>query len=279
MAPPRDASPIRVALIDDDSGLLTVLDRRFAALRWQREVVPYPAGADQLASMRLHAVIVNPAVTGLDYVGRTALALPGLALLVCAGPAPVADRVRVLRAGADDWITKPCHPDELVARVQAVLRRRRAGDLPTRESILAAGELAIRPDRFDAYVGDEPATLSRKEYELLYHLATAEGRVLEREEIYQRVWGYTMVRGDRSVDVFVRKLRQKLERVSPAWRYVHTHFGVGYRFAAERVDGAPAPALNAGPAPAVAAAPAPAVSAAPAPAVSSTHAVSAGAYA
>ena len=61
--------------------------------------------------------------------------------------------------------------------------------------------------------------------------------MLEREEIYQRVWGYAMARGDRSVDVFVRKLRQKLEKASPAWRYIHTHFGVGYRFAAESVDG------------------------------------------
>ena len=240
MAPPHDASPIRVALIDDDSGLLTVLDRRFAALRWQREVIPYAAGPEQIAAMRLHAVIVNPAVTGVDYIGRIAIALPGLALLVCTGPAPVAERVRGLRQGADDWITKPCHPDELVARIQAVLRRRRAGELPAEQETIAAGELAIRPDRFDAYVGEDPAGLSRKEYELLLLLATAEGRVLEREEIYQRVWGYTMVRGDRSVDVFVRKLRQKLERLSPGWRYVHTHFGVGYRFAAERPDGTPA---------------------------------------
>jgi DNA-binding winged helix-turn-helix (wHTH) protein len=60
--------------------------------------------------------------------------------------------------------------------------------------------------------------------------------VLEREDIYQRVWGYTMARGDRSVDVFVRKLRHKLELVSPDWRYVHTHFGVGYRFAAEPAE-------------------------------------------
>ena len=63
--------------------------------------------------------------------------------------------------------------------------------------------------------------------------------MLEREDIYQRVWGYTMARGDRSVDVFVRKLRQKLEQVSPGWRYVHTHFGVGYRFAAEPPVGFP----------------------------------------
>ncbi len=239
MAPPHDASPIRVALIDDDSGLLTVLDRRFAALRWQRDVIPYAAGPDQLAAMRLHAVIVNPAVTGIDYVGRIAAALPGLALLVCTNPAPVADRVRGLREGADDWITKPCHPEELVARIHATLRRRRTGEMPAEEETIAAGELAIRPDRFDAYVGADAAGLSRKEYELLLQLATAEGRVLQREEIYQRVWGYTMVRGDRSVDVFVRKLRQKLERVSPQWRYVHTHFGVGYRFAAAHADGTP----------------------------------------
>ena len=64
--------------------------------------------------------------------------------------------------------------------------------------------------------------------------------MLQREEIYQRVWGYAMVHGDRSVDVFVRKLRQKLERASPGWRYIHTHFGVGYRFAAEPLDDAPA---------------------------------------
>jgi DNA-binding response OmpR family regulator len=235
MAPPTDAGRVRVALIDEDSGLLTVLDRRFGSLHWEREALTYPAGPDQLAALRLHALIVNPALTGLEYIERIGLALPGLAMLVCADPAPVADRVRGLRGGADDWITKPCHPEELIARIQAVLRRRRAGELPLDDEPILAGELTVRPDRFDAYVGEEPAGLSRKEYELLYQLASVDGRVLEREEIYQRVWGYLMVRGDRSVDVFVRKLRTKLERISPGWRYVHTHFGVGYRFAAETV--------------------------------------------
>jgi DNA-binding response OmpR family regulator len=227
-----DSPAIRVALIDDDSGLVTVLERRFAVLGWERTVLGYAAGPDQLAALKLHALIVNPAITGLDYLERTSLALSGLALIVCSGPAPVAERVRGLRGGADDWLTKPCHPEELVARIQAVLRRRRAGELPADETAISAGELVIRPDRFDAFVGEHSASLSRKEFELLHQLATADGRVLEREDIYQRVWGYTMVRGDRSVDVFVRKLRQKLERVSPDWRYVHTHFGVGYRFAA-----------------------------------------------
>jgi DNA-binding response OmpR family regulator len=239
MSPASEALPIRVALVDDDSGLVTVLERRFDALGWERQVLAYAAGPDQITAMRLHALIVNPTLTGLDYVERIAQALPGLALVVCAGPAPVAERVRALRAGADDWLTKPCHPEELVARLQAILRRRRAGEMPSAQAEIAAGELAIRPDRFDAFVGDRCASLSRKEFELVHQLAVADGRVLEREDIYQRVWGYTMVRGDRSVDVFVRKLRQKLERISPGWRYVHTHFGVGYRFAAESTDGRP----------------------------------------
>ncbi|HEY3726631.1 MAG TPA: response regulator transcription factor [Solirubrobacteraceae bacterium] len=238
MPAPQEASAIRVAFIDDDSGLMTVLDRRFAALRWEREMLAYAAAPEQLAALRLHGLVINPALTGLDYVEWVAGSLPGLALVICSAPAPVADRVRGLRAGADDWIAKPCHPEELIARLQAVLRRRRAGDVSVRDDTIEAGELTIRPDRFDACVGDTPASLSRREYELLHQLAVAEGRVLEREEVYQRVWGYTMARGDRSVDVFVRKLRQKLERLSPGWRYVHTHFGVGYRFAAEPVDGA-----------------------------------------
>ncbi|HET6864610.1 MAG TPA: response regulator transcription factor [Solirubrobacteraceae bacterium] len=235
MAPLSDASPIRVALIDDDSGLLTVLERRLGALRWEISVLAFPPDAGHLASLRLHALIVNPRLTGLEYVERVAGALPGLALLVCSPPVTVSERVRGLRAGADDWITKPCHPEELLARIQAVLRRRRAGELLAEDATIEAGELAIRPDLYDAYVSEQAASLSRKEFELLRQLAAAEGRVLEREDIYQRVWGYTMARGDRSVDVFVRKLRSKLEAVSPGWRYVHTHFGVGYRFAAEPV--------------------------------------------
>jgi len=248
MSPSSEAS-VRIALIDDDSGFFAVLDRRFDVLGWDRRVLSYAPGPDQLAAQRLHVVIVNPALTGLDYVERTALALPGLALLVCTGASTLADRVRGLRGGADDWLTKPCHPEELVARVQAVLRRRRLADLPTEDSTILAGALSIRSDRFQAFVGDQSADLTRKEFELLHLLAQAEGRVLEREEIYQRVWGYTMVRGDRSVDVFVRKVRQKLEPLSPDWSYLHTQFGVGYRFAAEPRGASPAGAEEVSPSP------------------------------
>jgi DNA-binding response OmpR family regulator len=242
MAATSESSPVRIALVDDDSGLLTVMERRFEALRWDRELLSYAPGPDQLTALRLHGLVINPALSGIDYIERVASALPGLAIVAVSPPVSVADRVRALRGGADDWVTKPCHPEELIARIQAVLRRRRIGTMVSDEEPMLAGQLAIRPDRFDAYVGDEPAGLSRKEYDLLRQLASAGGRVLEREQIYQRVWGYTMVRGDRSVDVFVRKLRTKLEKLSPEWRYVHTHFGIGYRFAPQRVDGGGGPA-------------------------------------
>jgi DNA-binding response OmpR family regulator len=98
---------------------------------------------------------------------------------------------------------------------------------------VVAGELEIRADQFQAFVGSQSLDLTRREFELLQLLADARGTVLQREEIYQRVWGYAMAHGDRSVDVFVRKLRQKLETASSRWRYIHTHFGIGYRFEPE----------------------------------------------
>ena len=238
MASPRQATGVRLALIDDDSGLETVLQRRLHAIGWDASVLGYAAAAAELAALRLHLALVNPALTGLQYIETLCGGLPGLAVIAISPPASVSDRVRGLRGGADDWVTKPVHPDELVARIEAVLRRRRTGELPSAEQTIVAGELEIRPDRFDAYGSGRPAGLSRKEYELLRMLAAAEGQVFEREDIYQRVWGFTMARGDRSVDVFVRKLRHKLEAVSPSWRYVHTHFGVGYRFAAQPADDA-----------------------------------------
>jgi DNA-binding response OmpR family regulator len=151
-------------------------------------------------------------------------------VIVCTGQSTVAQRVRGLRLGADDWIGKPCHPEEVIARVEAVVRRRRRGRVQADLGPLVAGELEIRPDQFQAFVAGRSLELTRREFELLQLLAEAKGSVLERETIYQRVWGYAMAHGDRSVDVFVRKLRQKLEKGSPSWRYIHTHFGIGYRF-------------------------------------------------
>jgi DNA-binding response OmpR family regulator len=234
-APP----PIRLAVIDADTGFLQVLSKRLEGAGWQYRVLASPVPLDALVSMRLNAVVLDLAVLGpqgWNYLEKLCARLPGLGVVVCTGQSSVAQRVRGLRLGADDWVTKPCHPEELIARVEAVVRRRKRAEGRAEAGPLVVGEVEIRPDQFQAFVAGASVDLTRREFELIQLLADARGQVLQREEIYQRVWGYAMVHGDRSVDVFVRKLRQKLERVSPQWRYIHTHFGIGYRFAAESIE-------------------------------------------
>jgi DNA-binding response OmpR family regulator len=233
------ASPLRLAVIDNDSGFLQVLGKRLERLGCEHRVLASPVPVEALVAMRLGALVIDLSVLGpqaWEYLERVCTELPGLGVVVCTGRSSVAQRVRGLRLGADDWVTKPCHPEELIARVEAVVRRRRRAEVPQTSSPVVAGEVEIRADRFQAFVSGRSVDLTRREFELIQLLSGAEGRVLEREEIYQRVWGYAMARGDRSVDVFVRKLRQKLEKASPSWRYIHTHFGVGYRFAPEPAE-------------------------------------------
>jgi DNA-binding response OmpR family regulator len=235
-------SPFRIAVIDGDTGFLQVLTKRLDRLGWEHRVAGGAVQTETLVAMRLSAVVIDLALLGThawEYLQRVCHDLPGLAVVVCTGQSTVAQRVRGLRIGADDWVTKPCHPEELIARIEAVGRRRRRSGAPETTTAFTAGEVEVRADQFQAFVGGRSVDLTRREFELIHLLAGAENRVLEREEIYQRVWGYAMAHGDRSVDVFVRKLRQKLERASPDWRYIHTHFGVGYRFAAEPVDDTP----------------------------------------
>ena len=95
--------------------------------------------------------------------------------------------------------------------------------------------LELRPAEFQALVDGVRANLTIREFQILHVLATRRDRVVQRQEIYAAVWGGRIAHRDRSVDVFVRKLRRKLELVSPEWTYIHTHFGVGYRYLPERV--------------------------------------------
>jgi DNA-binding response OmpR family regulator len=232
----------RLAVIDDDSGFVTVLSKRTEAAGWQQRVLSSAIPPDELVAMKLNALLLDMEVLGneaWEYLGRVCEALPDLAVVVCSGRSTVAQRVRALRLGVDDWIGKPCHPEEVMARIEAVCRRRRRrtqGATAEAGSVIV-GELEICADQFQAFVGEGSLDLTRREFELLQLLADTKGQVLEREAIYQRVWGYAMAHGDRSVDVFIRKLRQKLEKRSPGWRYIHTHFGVGYRFDPESVGG------------------------------------------
>lgn len=227
---------MRVAVIDTDSGFVRVLTNRMDSAAWQYRLMASAVPTDELVAMKVNAVLLDISVMGREgwaYLEKICEVLPDLGVIVTMNGGTVSQRVRGLRIGADDWINKPCHPEEVLARVEAVVRRRRIGSGGSSEAPTVVGELEIRPDQFQAFVGGESIGLTRREFELLALLGGREGNVLERETIYQEVWGYAMAHGDRSVDVFVRKLRHKLEHHSPGFRYIHTHFGVGYRFSPE----------------------------------------------
>ena len=234
----RSHNRLRLAVIDRDTGFMQVLTNRLNTLGWDLRSLCTPVTADALVAMRLNALMVDLAVLGpgsWEYLERVCARLPGLAVVVCTGPSSVAQRVRGLRIGADAWITKPCHAEELICVIEAAIRRHRRNEMPALEEPASVGEITIRPDLYQAYAGVASLELTAREFEIL-HLLSQSDRVLRREEIYERVWGYAMAHGDRSVDVFVRKLRQKLRTASSEWSYIHTHFGVGYRFAPERDD-------------------------------------------
>jgi DNA-binding response OmpR family regulator len=99
--------------------------------------------------------------------------------------------------------------------------------------VITAGSLEIRPSEYIALAGGRALTLSVRELGLLAALARREGRIVPREELYATVWGASMRAADRSVDVYVHKLRAKLAEALPEWQFIHTHFGFGYRFAPE----------------------------------------------
>jgi DNA-binding response OmpR family regulator len=229
---------VRVAVIDTDTSFLRVLARRLETAGWQYRVYGASVPTEELLAMKLNAVVVDLTVigpSGWDFLERVCGMLPDLAVIVCTKDSTVAQRVRGLRLGADDWIVKPSHPEEVIARIEAAVRGRRRAMPKPETGPLVAGEVEIRSDQFQAFVAGRSVELTRREFELLATLADSSGQVIEREQVYQHVWGYAMAHGDRSVDVFVRKLRAKLQKRSPGWTYIHTHFGIGYRFEPEPV--------------------------------------------
>src|SRR3954464_14113971 len=150
--------PVRLGVLDSDTGFLQVLANRLDAAGWQHRVLGSPVPIDALVSMRLNVLVIDLAVLGPaggSYLEKVCDRLPSLGVIVCTGRSSVSQRVRGLRIGADDWITKPCHPEELMASVERVCgRRRRAEAAAELTSGEFAGELEIRPDQFQAFVRD-----------------------------------------------------------------------------------------------------------------------------
>jgi DNA-binding response OmpR family regulator len=140
------------------------------------------------------------------------------------------DKIIGLEVGADDYMTKPFNPRELVARVKSVLRRAAPERRRTESEELRHGDLAINAGKREVHVVDEEIRLAPKEFDLLWELLDHRGIVLTRDQLLERVWGYTFAGDTRTVDVHVRQIRRKLGDASP----IVTVWGVGYKVASER---------------------------------------------
>jgi DNA-binding response OmpR family regulator len=236
-------SRLRIAAIERDGVFLSAISEQVKLVDWELVVHPEPVADVALLEGNPHAVLVDVDLLGPlweEWLSRHPVRSPQLGVVVCTRDSTATQRIRGLRAGADDWIAKSCDPAELCARLEAIVRARRRGAAADELRPLRAGGLELRPDLYDALARERAAGLTHREFELLAHLARAAGRPVARERIYEAVWGFEMARGDRSIDTFVRKIRSKLKEVSPGWRYVHTHRSTGYSFAAKRAHEASA---------------------------------------
>jgi len=150
-------------------------------------------------------------------------------VLILTAKAEEMDRVVGFELGADDYVTKPFSPRELVLRVKAILRRKETAQ--ESEKVLQIGPLLIDTERHHVSIREKPIRLTATEFRLLFELASKRGRVLTREILLDKVWGYTYEGYARTVDTHIRRLREKL---GPVGDYIETLRGVGYRFREEK---------------------------------------------
>ncbi len=143
------------------------------------------------------------------------------------------DKIIGLEVGADDYLTKPFNPRELVARVKSVLRRSAPARQDPENAVIKHGDLTVDSGRREVRVGEEEIQLAPKEFDLLWELLDHRGLVLTRDQLLERVWGYTFAGDTRTVDVHVRQLRRKLGDASP----IVTVWGVGYKVGPARETG------------------------------------------
>ena len=223
----------RVLLVEDEHSIAEPFSRALAREGFSPEV------AGSLAEARAALRESMPDIVLLDLMlpdgdgrelARELRATSRVPIIMLTARDEDVDKIIGLEVGADDYLTKPFNPRELVARVKSVLRRATSDRRIDEGDEIRHGDLSINSGRREVHVGDEEIQLAPKEFDLLWELLDHRGLVLTRDQLLERVWGYTFAGDTRTVDVHVRQLRRKLGDASP----IVTVWGVGYKVSTAR---------------------------------------------
>jgi DNA-binding response OmpR family regulator len=221
-----------VLVVEDESSIASFVALYLKNAGYKvRTVGTGEAALEQLADQRPDLVVLDlmlPDLDGIEVCRRIRKSSEVPILMLTARDEDV-DKIIGLEVGADDYLTKPFNPRELVARVKSILRR----SVPERREVetkeIKHGDLSIDAGRREVHVGKEEIQLAPKEFDLLWELLDHRGLVLTRDQLLERVWGYTFAGDTRTVDVHVRQLRRKLGEACP----IVTVWGVGYKVSTE----------------------------------------------
>jgi two-component system alkaline phosphatase synthesis response regulator PhoP len=222
-----------ILVVEDEASIRTVA-RAYLEQAGYRVLLAEtgPAGLQLAQHERPDLIILDlnlPGMDGMEVAARLR-AESDVFILMLTARSEEADRVAGLRIGADDYLTKPFSPRELVARVEAILRRRRSAILV--DSSLRFATVRVDPERREVWVGQQPIELTTTEFDVLLALVRHAGKVLSREQLMDLVWGSDFYGTDRVVDVYVGQVRRKLEAAT-GQTLIRTVRGIGYKLADE----------------------------------------------
>jgi DNA-binding response OmpR family regulator len=223
-----------VLVVDDEPTIAEVVSRYLQRAGYATQVASDGVQAmDVATALRPDLIVLDvklPRIDGLDVMRRLrADGRPGPAVILLSGRAAELDRVIGLRSGADDYVVKPFSPVELVARVEAVMRRAEPGPRERSEP-LEFGEVRIDPIARRVWVRRDEVQLAQREFDLLLYLANHPNEVFSRDDLMAAVWQYSFYTDSSTVTVHIRRLRAKVEEDPANPRHLKTVWGVGYRF-------------------------------------------------
>ncbi len=221
-----------ILIVDDEKSIVTLLKYNLEKANYTTDVAYDGQEAVEKAKMENYDLIILdlmlPKLDGLEVCKELRNNKIETAILMLTAKGDEFDKVLGLELGADDYLTKPFSPKEVIARVKAILRRtnkQTAGNFTS----IRVGELVIFPERYEAEMNDEIITFTRKEFELLYYLAKHKGKVISRDQLLSSVWDYDFVGDTRIVDVHVSHVREKIEPNTKKPVYIKTVRGLGYK--------------------------------------------------